>query len=228
MSKLNMRVDNITKSFGDKDNQITVLRGVEALFKQGNTYAITGVSGTGKSTLLHLLAGLDKLSSGEIFYGTTSLSSLKGKKQAAFLQKTIGLVFQSPYLISELSVEENVMLPALIAGQWRFRARKKARELLNLLGIEDKAADHPASLSGGQQQRVALARALINKPAFLLADEPTGNLDIKTGKQLVDLICTCQREWGMGVVVTSHDLYVAKSMQQVLELRDGRLHARFS
>lgn len=224
MSEQRITARGVTKSFGQGAARRVVLHGINAQFEHGKTYAISGVSGTGKSTLMHLLAGLDLPSEGEIFFNGHSLAALSTAQRSAFLSTTVGLVFQSPYLISELSVQENVMLPALIAGRNRARAEKKVATLLKKVGLDDRALDAPSSLSGGQQQRVAVARALVNEPAFLLADEPTGNLDVKTGKQIVDLLLECQREWGMGIIVTSHDAYVAKSMQTVLKLHDGSLY----
>lgn len=213
----------VTKSFGHGPTLRSVLQGVDADFEQGKTYAITGVSGSGKSTLMHLIAGLDVPTSGEICCNGSCLSGLTKNARAAFLNKTIGLVFQSPYLISELSVQENIMLPGLISGAPRSAVRHKVQELLNKVGLADRGSDAPSSLSGGQQQRVALARALVNDPLFLVADEPTGNLDVATGREIIDLLLSCQRDLGMGIIVTSHDAYVAQSMETVLRLSDGTL-----
>jgi len=200
-----------------------VLKNVSVSFDSGKTYAITGVSGTGKSTFLHLLAGLDQPSAGKVLFDGKDLAMFTKKERKQFLQKSIGLVFQFPHLIKELSVLENVMLPAIVAGQKESVARKKALELLKQVGILEKQNERPAALSGGQQQRAAIARAIINEPAFLLADEPTGNVDVITGKKIVDLLLLCHKTWGMGLIIASHDDYVAKSMQHRFVLKDGKM-----
>jgi len=221
--KSRITLQELKKFFGQGRARLEVLRGINASFESGKTYAITGVSGTGKSTLLHLIAGLDVPSEGKVLFNGRSLADFDNVERTAFLNSVVGLVFQSPYLIAELSVLENVMVPVLIAGNKRSDAEKKAVRLLKSVGIGQKVSASPSSLSGGQQQRVAIARALINEPDFLLADEPTGNLDIETGKQIVDLLLQCQQKWGMGIIVSSHDAYIAKNMQTVFQLRDGRL-----
>lgn len=215
----------VSKSFGSGQTLRVVLRHVDVRFQQGHTYAITGASGSGKSTLIHVLAGVDSPSTGSVLFDDRDLSLLTPCDRSLFLGKNIGLVFQSPYLIAELSVQENVMLPGLIAGLQRAQVTRKAQELLAQVGLADRGHDKPSDLSGGQQQRVALARALVNEPAFLLADEPTGNLDVATGIQMMELMLECQREWGMGIIVTSHDPYVAKAMGSVFQLNDGLLQA---
>lgn len=226
MEKFSIQAENITKSFDTGSVQRLVLNNICATFESGKRYAITGVSGTGKSTLMHILAGLDAPTEGEVLFNGRSLAKLTKKEKQHFLCKSIGLVFQQPYLIRELSVLENLMMPALIAGEWKFRARKKATALLESVGLKEKIKENVSALSGGQQQRVAVARAVINRPSFLLADEPTGNLDAATGKKIVDLLCECSREWGMGIIVTSHDSYVAQSMETVFELKNGEIITR--
>ena len=221
-------VNNLKKNFlqGDKsgEKKLVVLDGVTVTFEQNKSYAIIGASGTGKSTFLHLLAGLDTPDSGDISFassdaiGLQDLSKLSPEQKDAFLNKTVGLMFQLPYLISELTVIENVILPGLIAGLPANYGKTKALELLGYLEISEKANCLPETLSGGQQQRVALARAIFNEPKFLLADEPTGNLDPKTGKLIVDLLIKCRQKWGMGLIISSHDPYVAQSMDVKLRL----------
>ncbi len=216
-------VQEVSKQFVQGKVQIDVLKSVSISFVQGNTYAITGVSGTGKSTFMHILAGLDIPTTGVVLFNERALHTYSAHEHAVFLNKSIGLVFQSPYLLRELSVVENIMLPGLIAGKDQALIKKKAQKLLAQVGITDKMYSKPSALSGGQQQRVALARALCNEPVFLLADEPTGNLDIETGKVIIDLLLACQKEWGMGVIVTSHDPYVARTMSEVYQLAGGNL-----
>ncbi len=224
MEQAKLRCERLTKAFSTSSGDLTVLRDVTATFEQGKTYAITGASGTGKSTLLHLLAGLESPTAGAIYYNKHNIALFADKQRDKLLHSSLGLMFQMPYLIKELTVLENVMLKGLIEGADVKQCKKQALALLKTVGLEDKASEKPATLSGGQQQRVALMRALFGKPAFLLADEPTGNLDPKTGQVIIDLLLQCQREWGMGIIVSTHDQSVAQHMQQQFELRDGQLH----
>lgn len=226
MNKIEIEAKNVKKNFEQGSVCTEVLKGISAQFEQGKTYALTGVSGTGKSTLLHIIAGLDAPSSGEVLYDNKDIASLSPDQRTHFLNRYIGLVFQLPYLIRELSVLENVMLMGLIKGDPESECKKRALELLVSVGLEDKANHQPASLSGGQQQRVAILRALFNKPAFLLADEPTGNLDELSGKLIIELLLRYQNEWGMGIIVSSHDAYVAERMEIVYKLHDGVLDIR--
>jgi len=158
-----------------------------------------------------------------VLFDGKSLASVASAEKDNFLNKKIGLVFQYSYLIAELSVLENVAIPGMISGRSFSACKERALQLLQEVGIAEKADSCPDSLSGGQQQRVAVARAIFNEPMFLLADEPTGNLDIQTGKKIVDLILQCCKKWSMGAIITSHDPYIAQSMDRVYELRDGLL-----
>ena len=220
---MNIIVKDLRKFFLQGRDKLIILNGINVEFEKGKTYAITGVSGTGKSTFLHLLAGIDLPSKGEVFYGDKNIDTLTAAQKDLFLNKSIGLVFQSPYLISELSVLENVMVPGMIAGKTIAYCQKKALKILQSMGLESKVECRPDILSGGQKQRVAIARAIFNEPEFLLADEPTGNLDIETGKKIVDLLLQCKDEWGMGIIISSHDPYVAQKMGNVFKLQDGLL-----
>jgi lipoprotein-releasing system ATP-binding protein len=226
MNKNALSLHNVYKSYAQAAAVIGVLKGVNATFEQGASYAITGISGSGKSTLIHLLAGLDEPTSGQVSYNGASLATLRDYKKSLFLNKSIGLVFQYPYLIKELTVLENVMLKGLIAGRPTKACQDDAHVLLEQVGLAEKASVYPGQLSGGQQQRVALARALMNKPDFLLADEPTGNLDVQTGTTIINLILDAQKTWGMGIIICSHDAYVAQKMNVILELRNGTLLRR--
>ncbi len=214
-----IQTDKLTKHFGGQE----VLRGISIIFEQGKTYAISGVSGTGKSTLMHLLSGFDKPSSGAVLFNDKNIAHFSSAARTHFLNQSIGHVFQQPYLIRELSVAENVMTPGLIMGSSLLAARPRALELLEAVGLADHAEKKPSALSGGQQQRVALARALFNQPSFLLADELTGNLDKETGRSIVAFLLELQQQSNMGVIISTHDSYVAESMQQRFSLEQGAL-----
>ena len=221
--KSTLQLVTVSKQFISAQTIVTVIRDLSITFHQGATYAIMGISGSGKSTLMHLLAGIERPNEGYVMFDNKRLDTLTASEQAHFLNQSIGLLFQKPYVIRELSVIENVMLPAQIAGVSAEVARKQALMLLESVGLADKQNMPPATLSGGQQQRIALARALCNKPAFLLADEPTGSLDEHTALAITELLCACQREWGMGLIVSTHDKRVAGAMQTILQLHEGTL-----
>lgn len=214
---------NICKDFTQGQNKLEVLKNISVEFDQNKSYAITGVSGTGKSTLLHILSGVETPTDGQVLFDGTDINSLKPKDKDSFYNKEIGLVFQQPHLLRELSVLENIMLKGLIAGEPRKSCKEKALNLLTKVGLEEKANERPNSLSGGQQQRVAILRALYNQPKFLLADEPTGNLDEETANQLIDFILECKKIWSMGLIISSHDKYVAEKMDIVFKLHNGKL-----
>jgi lipoprotein-releasing system ATP-binding protein len=223
MSQAILTTQDISKKFIQGTQEITVLQHINSIFVQQKSYAITGISGSGKSTFIHILAGLDTPTSGTVLFNNSSLHSLSATQREQFLNKSIGLVFQSPHLLKELSVIENIIIPGLISGRSRNDCEKKAIALLTKIELLHKKDSKIGELSGGQQQRVAVARALFNEPAFLIADEPTGNLDLTTGKNIIDLLLACQKEWGMGIIVSSHDAYVAEKMDEVYELREGKL-----
>lgn len=214
---------DVKKTYIQGNNILQVLQGVSVRFEQGKSYAITGPSGSGKSTFMHVLSGLDVPTQGAVFFNGVDINTLSPLEKKSFLAKSLGLVFQLPYLISEFSVIENVMLKGIIAGNSFENMQDQALILLDNVKLSHKASNNPLSLSGGEQQRVALARALFNKPAFLLADEPTGNLDVATGKVIVELLLSCQDQWGMGIIVSSHDAYVCERMSHVLHLENGIL-----
>src|SRR3990167_4954196 len=208
-------LDSVSKAFTQGERTITVLDNLTYTFDAGRSYAITGASGSGKSTLMHILCGLDTPTDGLVYFDKLNINKFDVRQRSFFLNKNVGLVFQEPLLLTELSVIENVMLKGLIIGYEYAQAHAHALKLLEKVGLADKAHMHPRSLSGGQQQRVAILRALFNKPPFLLADEPTGNLDDIAGRVIVDLLCEYQREWGMGLIIASHDAQVAQAMDIV-------------
>jgi lipoprotein-releasing system ATP-binding protein len=223
MENKTIAVKNLIRNFDQGKKIIQVLRGINYEFQQKNTYSITGTSGSGKSTFLHLLGGLDTPTSGEVIISEKNIATLKQKQKEELLNQTLGFVFQFHYLINELTVLENITLVGEIKGMSKQKAAAHAQNLLESVGILDKANSYPDELSGGEQQRVSIVRAIFNKPQFLLADEPTGNLDAENAKAIVDLLLQCQSEWGMGIILCSHDKSVYERMETVLMLKDGTL-----
>jgi len=223
MNNAQLYIDHVTKAFGQPTGSLELFRNVTATFLEGGSYAIMGPSGAGKSTLMHLLAGIEAPTSGAIYYNKQNILLLDDKGRRSFFNLVIGVVFQQPYLIRELSVIENIMIPGLIGQQDPSACLVRAQELLEAVGIAEKKDCLPRQLSGGQQQRVAIARALFNKPKFLVADEPTGNLDEKTGQSIISLLHECHKKWHMGMIISTHDNYVARQMQNRFLLAQGIL-----
>lgn len=220
---IKLTAKNLCKSFWSEKKELKVLNQININFNKGESNAIVGVSGSGKSTLMHLLGGLDVPSSGSVFFDENDIFKLKQAAKEKFLNSNLGFVFQFHYLIKELTVLENIMLMGLIKGEDKSECEKRANELLKKVGILEKAHSYPTQLSGGQQQRVAILRAIFNKPSFLLADEPTGDLDADNAKAIVDLLLDCQKEWGMGLIICSHDKFVYSRMQNIFRLHEGIL-----
>lgn len=223
MTKNTLRLESVGKYFDHAGMRTCILNTISTTFNQGTTYAIKGVSGTGKSTLMHIIGGLDMPTSGVVWFNSVSLATMTALERAAFFNLNVGFIFQQPYLIKELSAIENVMVPGLIAGIDTHTCVKRAEELLEKVSLTDKKKSKVGALSGGQQQRIALARALFNKPAFLIADEPTGDLDEKTGRSMVELLLSCVVQENLGIILTTHDQYVAASMSTVYRLHEGHL-----
>lgn len=211
----------VYKDFLQGSKVTHVLKDVSIEFEKGKTYAVTGVSGAGKSTFLHVLGGLDTPSSGSVIFKGHDIYDLNTSVKEKFLNEEFGFVFQFHYLIKEFTVLENIVMVGLIKGEARKKCVARAEELLIEVGLQDKKDSYPGQLSGGQQQRVAIARAIFNKPAFLLADEPTGNLDHENAMMIIDLMLRARSEWGMGIVLCSHDPDVYNKMEQVYTLHDG-------
>jgi ABC-type lipoprotein export system ATPase subunit len=202
---------------------LNVLRGVNLEVTRGDFLALRGASGAGKSTLLHLLGGLDVPDAGEISFAGKNLAALSAAKLAAFRNFKVGFVFQAYHLLPELTALENVCLPARIARVSVADAAKRGRELLARVGLGERVEHRPNELSGGEQQRVAIARALINSPELLLADEPTGNLDSKTGGEIIELLKSLRAEKQTTMIIATHDARVAAHAERVIELVDGRI-----
>lgn len=214
-------VDGLSKSYGKGTTQVDALRDVSFSIQQGELVAVVGASGSGKSTLLHMLGGLDKPSGGHVHIDGENLYDLKEKERAIFRRRKIGFIFQSYNLIPVLNVEENIQLPLLLDHRQPDKAY--INDLIRTLGLHDRRKHLPSELSGGQQQRVAIGRALAYRPAIVLADEPTGNLDSKNGHEVIELLKIAVRQYHQTVVVITHDMNVAAEATRVLTLQDGRL-----
>jgi ABC-type lipoprotein export system ATPase subunit len=221
MSDPLLSVRGVRKSYTLGHRTLEVLRGVDLAVGAGEFLALRGASGAGKSTLLHLLGGLDRPEAGEIWFGAQNLALLKGGALARFRSTKVGLVFQAYHLLPDLDALENVCLPGHIAGADADATATRGRELLKRVALGDRLEHRPAELSGGEQQRVAIARALVNDPVLILADEPTGNLDSRTGGEIIDLLCDLQRERKATLLIATHDSRVAARAPRVIELVDG-------
>lgn len=221
MSEPILRTNDLHKSYDLGRRLIEVLHGVNLEIGEGEFISLQGASGTGKSTLLHLLGGLDDPTSGEVFASGQSLSAMSSTRLAKWRNGEVGFVFQSYHLLPEFDALENVLLPARMAQANRAESQNRAESLLERVGLAKRMHHLPAELSGGEQQRVALARALINQPQLLLADEPTGNLDSKTGGEVLDLLCELQSEANLTMIIATHDDKVANRAHQTVQLVDG-------
>jgi len=218
-----VNVTGLCKSFPTTTGTLEVLSDLFLQVKPAEMVAVVGESGVGKSTLLHLLGGLDLPTSGTIHCAGTDIISLSEDQRSRFRNRQIGFVFQFHHLLEDFTALENIMLPALAAGVSRAGARKRAEELLEAVSLTDRADHLPAALSGGEQQRVAVARALANHPQLLLADEPTGNLDITTGERLHELLVEINKREGSAFVIATHNLELAKRCSAVYKLTGGAL-----
>jgi len=213
-----IKASNILKSYG----ALPVLKGIDIDVKQGEVISIVGASGAGKTTLLHILGTLDKPDAGTVEINGVSIHNLSSRKLAAFRNKNIGFVFQFHHLLPEFTALENVCIPAFIAGISQKEAEKNATQLLDFLGLKDRLNHKPSELSGGEQQRVAVARALINKPAVIMADEPSGNLDSSTAKELHQLFFTLRDQMKQTFIIVTHNEELAKLSDRTFVLKDGK------
>jgi lipoprotein-releasing system ATP-binding protein len=210
---------NIHKRYGT----VEVLRGVDIDIKKGEIVSIVGSSGAGKSTLLHILGTLDKADRGTVELNDAEVSSLQGRKLADFRNKNIGFVFQFHHLLPEFTALENVCIPGWLAGRKKKEVEEKATEILSLLGLSERLDNKPNQMSGGEQQRVAVARALINNPAIVFADEPTGNLDSANAKELHQLFFDLRNKFNQTFLIVTHNEELAQLSDRVLHMKDGKI-----
>ena len=216
---------DVVMRFRMADAELEILRGVDLVVPAGDSVAILGVSGSGKSTLLHILGGLERPSRGQVLWDGIDLYTLEPDQLARFRNETIGFVFQFHHLLPEFSALENVMMPCLLAGwPWR-RARARAGEMLEAVGLEARREHGPGKLSGGERQRVAIARALVLEPPILLADEPTGNLDPHTAESVEEILLRLNRESGTALVLVTHNEKLASRLSKKCYLVEGRLES---
>ncbi|MCM3748575.1 ABC transporter ATP-binding protein [Paenibacillus pasadenensis] len=214
-----VHIENVVKSYGQGENQVYALQGVNLSIKRGELVAIVGASGSGKSTLLHILGGLDRPTSGKVVIGDKEIYQLDDNKLSIFRRRQVGFIFQFFNLIPVLNVEENIALPALLDNEAVDRGYMD--EMIEVLGLKERRNHLPSELSGGQQQRVSIGRALMNKPSIILADEPTGNLDTKNTKEVLDLLKYTAKKYNQTVIIITHDLSVAANTDRVITIADG-------
>ncbi|MFD3155886.1 ABC transporter ATP-binding protein [Haloimpatiens sp. FM7330] len=216
-----LKVKGLKKIYGEGTNQVRALDGVDLTVNKGEFIAIIGASGSGKSTLLHLLGGLDRPSEGKVWIKGTDIYNLNDEKLSIFRRRNIGFIFQFFNLIPVLDVEENIALPTLLDNE---KVDKSSlNEIMRTLGLQERRNHLPSELSGGQQQRVSIARALINKPAIVLADEPTGNLDSKTTSEVLELLKATAKKYGQTMMIITHDPLVAEAADRVITISDGKI-----
>ena len=216
-----LNAENVFRSFETTEGTLEVLKGVNLTIFQGEMTAVVGESGVGKSTLLHILGGLDRPNSGNIAINGFQLKDWSESELATFRNKNVGFVFQYHYLLEDFTALENVMMPSLIAGNSPKRSAELAEHLLSEVGLANRLKHKPRQLSGGEQQRAAVARALVNNPRVVIADEPSGNLDIKTGEKLHRLLCSLNETMKMTFLIATHNADLAKSCRRIVKLVDG-------
>ncbi len=219
-----IRAEQLGKTYAEGKLYTPVFDGLDLTVAAGETVAIVGASGAGKSTLLHLLGGLDVPSAGEVFVAGQQMSRLSDAARGRLRNHALGFIYQFHHLLPEFTALENVMMPVLLAGRPTAEAQQRARQLLESVGLGHRLQHKPGELSGGERQRAAVARALVNNPACVLGDEPTGNLDDKTAASVFELMLALNRERGTSLVLVTHDRRLAHRLDRVLELREGRLH----
>lgn len=216
-----LKVENLSKKYGKKDTEVVALDNVSFSVNKGEFVAIVGASGSGKSTLLHLIGGVDNPTSGKVYINGTDIYSLNNDNLAIFRRRQVGLIYQFYNLIPILNVKENITLPCDLDGQKV--DEKRLKELLYILGLEKRVNHLPNELSGGQQQRVSIGRAMINTPSIVLADEPTGNLDSKASREIIDLLKVSNQKYNQTLIVITHDENIALEADRIITIQDGKL-----
>lgn len=216
-----LRCEDVTKVYGTKDNPVKALDGINLTIEKGEFVAIVGASGSGKSTLLHLIGSVDRVTSGKIYVEDTDITTMNAAKSAVFRRRKVGLVYQFYNLIPTLTVEKNILIPIMLDK--KKPDKEYFEEITASLGIKDKLQAMPNQLSGGQQQRVAIARSLIYRPAILLADEPTGNLDQKNSREIVELLKLSNRNFKQTIILITHDEKVALEANRIVTIQDGKI-----
>ena len=218
-----IRAEGLAKTYAEGAMRTPVFDGLDLAVERGETVAILGASGAGKSTLLHLLGGLDTPSAGEVYVDGQKMSALSDAERGRLRNRALGFIYQFHHLLPEFTALENVMLPVVLGGARVPQAEQKARALLDAVGLGHRMAHKPGELSGGERQRAAVARALVNRPGCVLGDEPTGNLDEKTAATVFDLMLDLNRDQRTSLVLVTHDRRLARRLDRVLELHEGRL-----
>ena len=216
-----LKVENLTKIYGKDDNKVVALDNVSFSVEKGEFVAIVGASGSGKSTLLHLIGGVDRPTSGKVYIDRKDIYNFDDDKLAIFRRRQVGLIYQFYNLIPILNVEENITLPLSLDN--REVNEEKLKELLKLLGLENRKTHLPNELSGGQQQRTSIGRALITNPTIILADEPTGNLDSKASDEIVELLKRSNRDYKQTIIMITHDMEIAKHANRIIKIEDGKI-----
>ncbi len=216
-----LKVENLTKTYGKGENKVTAVDNISFSIEKGEFVAIVGASGSGKSTLLHLLGGVDRPSSGKVIMDGKDIYTLNNDQLAIFRRRQIGIIYQFYNLLPILNVEENITLPCDLDGQKV--ENEKLNELVKTLGLENRKNHLPNQLSGGQQQRVSIGRAMINNPAIMLADEPTGNLDSKASDEIISLLKLSNKKYNQTVIIITHDLEIASQAERVITFEDGKI-----
>lgn len=216
-----VKIQSLKKVYGKEGNKVEALKGVDLSINKGEFVAIVGASGSGKSTLLHLLGGLDRPTEGKVIIDGEDIYSYKEERLAIFRRRKVGFIFQFFNLLPVLDVEENIALPALLDNDTV--DKEFLADIIHLLGLEDRKHHLPSELSGGQQQRVSIGRALLNKPSIVLADEPTGNLDSKSSKEVIELLKFSAKKYNQTLILITHDINIASSADRIVTIMDGAI-----
>ena len=222
MSDAFIEVRQLFKTFGNGTKRVDVLKGIDLVIRPRETLAIVGASGVGKTTLLHILGTLDRPTSGKVLYDGKDVFTLDERALALFRNRQVGFVFQFHHLLPEFNALENTMLPCLIQGISKKEALSRAEAILTLVGLKERLSHRPGEMSGGEQQRVAVARAMVLEPKILLADEPTGNLDTRTGEAVFDLLQELNRDKGLTLIIVTHNMKLAGRLSRQIQMVDGR------